>query len=90
MKLPNIRFFGSMSLLYISLGIVWAGSYVRYWKEASTLQHCVTAVVALGMMEMSTWCAASCGLELGSCRWRPCSCSPWYKRDVLTSVAAWS
>ena len=55
MMLPNIQFFAAMSLLYISLGVVWAGSYASHWKDVATLQHCATAVVALGMMEMSTW-----------------------------------
>ena len=59
MMLPNIKFFATMSLVYISLGVLWAGSYARYWKDVATLQHCATAVVALGMMEMSTWCVSA-------------------------------
>lgn len=55
MMLPHIKFFGAMSLLYIALGVAWAGLYARYWKEVFTLQHCISAVLALGMMEMSTW-----------------------------------
>ena len=55
MMLPHIKFFGGMSLLYILLGVAWAGLYARYWKEVFTLQHCISAVLALGMMEMSTW-----------------------------------
>ena len=55
MMQPHIKFFGIMSLAYILLGIVWAILYARYWTEVFTLQHCITAVVALGMMEMSTW-----------------------------------
>ena len=57
MMLPHIKFFGAMSLLYITLGVAWAGLYARHWKEVFTLQHCISAVVALSMMEMSTWCA---------------------------------
>lgn len=57
MMLPHIKFFGAMSLLYIALGVAWAGLYARYWTEVFTLQHCISAVLALGMMEMSTWCA---------------------------------
>ena len=55
MMLPHIKFFGGMSLLYLALGVAWAGLYARYWKEVFTLQHCISAVLALGMMEMSTW-----------------------------------
>lgn len=57
---PNIKFFGVMSLAYIGLGVAWAALYGRHWKEVFMLQHCITAVVALGMMEMSTWCAHLC------------------------------
>ncbi len=57
MMLPHIKFFGAMSLLYIALGVAWAGAYARFWTEVFTLQHCISAVLALGMMEMSTWCA---------------------------------
>ncbi len=59
MMLPHIKFFGAMSLLYIALGVVWAGLYARYWTEVFTLQHCISAVLALGMMEMSTWYAST-------------------------------
>ena len=55
MMLPHIKFFAAMSLLYISLGVAWAGGYARHWKEVFTLQHAISAIVALGMMEMSTW-----------------------------------
>ena len=56
--LPHIKFFAAMSLLYILLGVAWAGAYAAHWKEVFTLQHAISAIVALGMMEMSTWCAA--------------------------------
>lgn len=55
MMQPHIKFFGAMSLSYIALGVAWAALYARHWKEVITLQHCITAVVGLGMMEMSTW-----------------------------------
>lgn len=55
MMQPHIKFFGGMSLAYIALGVAWAALYAKHWKEVFTLQHCITVVVALGMMEMSTW-----------------------------------
>ncbi len=55
MMQPHIKFFGIMSLTYLMVGICWAALYAKYWKEVFALQHCITAVVALGMMEMSTW-----------------------------------
>ncbi len=55
MMQPHIKFFGIMSLTYLMLGIVWAALYAQHWKEVVGLQHFITGVVALGMMEMSTW-----------------------------------
>lgn len=55
MMYPNIKFFGFMSVSYIFLGVLWAALYGRHWKEVFMLQHCITSIVALGMMEMSTW-----------------------------------
>jgi hypothetical protein len=68
MMLPHIKFFAAMSLLYISLGVAWAGGYARHWKEVFTLQHAISAIVALGMMEMSTWCGRSAAF--GVCKAR--------------------
>ena len=56
MMLPHIKFFGTISLAYLALGMVWALAYARNWTVVFTLQHCITAVLALGMMEVSTWC----------------------------------
>ena len=55
MMLPHIKFFGVMSLTYLMVGVAWAALYAKHWKEVFALQHCITAVIALGMMEMSTW-----------------------------------
>ena len=68
MMLPHIKFFAAMSLLYITLGVAWAGAYARHWKEVFTLQHAISAIVALGMMEMSTWWVVSLLFALG----QPC------------------
>ncbi|KAK9846593.1 hypothetical protein WJX81_007332 [Elliptochloris bilobata] len=55
MMLPHTRFFGVMSLAYLALGAVWGGLYIWHWVEVFTLQHCISGVIALSMMEMSTW-----------------------------------
>lgn len=55
MMIPHTRFFGAMSLAYLALGAVWGGLYIWHWAEVFTLQHCISAVIALSMMEMSTW-----------------------------------
>ncbi|KAK9818476.1 hypothetical protein WJX74_008461 [Apatococcus lobatus] len=55
MMYPHIKFFGVMSLLYMTLSVGWMLLYARHWQDVFALQHWITAVVALGMMEMSTW-----------------------------------
>lgn len=52
---PNLKFFGIMSLLYLLLGFVWMILYGQHWREVFMLQHCITVVIGLGMVEMSTW-----------------------------------
>lgn len=67
MMIPHTRFFGAMSLAYLALGAVWGGLYIWHWAEVFTLQHCISAVIALSMMEMSTWRA------LPRARPKPCA-----------------
>lgn len=55
MMYPNIRFFGILSVLYLLFGVVWAVLYAQNWREVLMLQHFITVVIALSMMEMSTW-----------------------------------
>ena len=65
MMIPHTRFFGAMSLAYLALGAVWGGLYIWHWAEVFTLQHCISAVIVLSMMEMSTWRAPSRALQPG-------------------------
>ena len=44
-----------MSLLYLALGAAWMFAFIANWRSVMQLQYCITAVVALGMIEMSTW-----------------------------------
>jgi hypothetical protein len=46
---------GIMSLLYLALGAAWMFAFIANWRSVMQLQYCITAVVALGMIEMSTW-----------------------------------
>lgn len=55
MMTPYLNFFGAMSIAYLLLGLLWLLQYCRFWRDLLQLQHCVTAVVALGMLEMSAW-----------------------------------
>ena len=51
----NLPFFGIMSLAYLVLGAVWMFAFIANWRSVMQLQYCITVVVALGMIEMSTW-----------------------------------
>eukprot|EP00475_Leptophrys_vorax_P027983 TRINITY_DN4013_c0_g2_i1.p2 TRINITY_DN4013_c0_g2~~TRINITY_DN4013_c0_g2_i1.p2 ORF type:complete len:337 (+),score=12.61 TRINITY_DN4013_c0_g2_i1:138-1013(+) len=44
-----------MSIAYLLLGLLWLLQYSRFWRDVLQLQNCITAVVALGMVEMSAW-----------------------------------
>jgi len=48
-------FYGVMSLLYLSLGVLWFILCARYWRELLRLQNCISGVIALGMVETATW-----------------------------------
>ncbi|KAL9245967.1 hypothetical protein vseg_019557 [Gypsophila vaccaria] len=52
---PSMKFYGFMSVAYLLLGAIWAFQYVRHWNEVLQLQHCIAAVVALGLLEMFFW-----------------------------------
>ncbi|KAH7677679.1 Transmembrane protein GPR107/GPR108-like protein [Dioscorea alata] len=52
---PMMTFYGFMSLAYLMLGLIWFLKFVRYWKDILQLHYHITAVIALGMCEMSFW-----------------------------------
>lgn len=52
---PLKKFYVFMSLAYVILTIIWFTQYVRFWKDILQLQHCITAVIALGLFEMILW-----------------------------------
>ncbi|KAL2906896.1 Transmembrane protein 87A [Bienertia sinuspersici] len=52
---PSMNFYVFMSLAYLLLSSVWFFQYWRFWNEVLQLQHCITAVVALGLFEMFFW-----------------------------------
>lgn len=55
MMAPNLPFFGVMSILYVALGAVWLLVYALNWKEVVMVQHCISMVIFLGMVEMMVW-----------------------------------
>lgn len=52
---PSMNFYIFMSLAYLVLTSIWFFYYWRFWNEVLQLQHCITAVVALGLFEMTFW-----------------------------------
>ncbi|KAF2319704.1 hypothetical protein GH714_018106 [Hevea brasiliensis] len=52
---PLMRFYVLMSLAYLLLSVIWFFQYMRFWKDILQLQHCITAVIALGLFEMILW-----------------------------------
>ncbi|KMT09084.1 hypothetical protein BVRB_6g131920 [Beta vulgaris subsp. vulgaris] len=52
---PSMNFYVFMSLAYLLLSSIWCFQYWRFWNEVLQLQHCITTVVALGLLEMAFW-----------------------------------
>ncbi|KAL6179052.1 hypothetical protein ACLB2K_050568 [Fragaria x ananassa] len=54
---PLMKFYVFMALAYVLIGVIWLIQYVRFWDDILQLQHCITAVIALGLFEMILWYA---------------------------------
>ncbi|EXB97284.1 Transmembrane protein 87A [Morus notabilis] len=52
---PLMSFYVYMSLAYFLLSVIWFSQYVRFWKDILQLQHCIAAVIGLGLFEMILW-----------------------------------
>ena len=52
---PLKKFYVCMTLAYLCLSILWFLQYVRFWNDILQLQHCIAAVIALGLFEMMLW-----------------------------------
>ncbi|XP_073034416.1 LOW QUALITY PROTEIN: uncharacterized protein [Primulina eburnea] len=52
---PLMAFYVCMAITYAILSIIWFFQYVKYWKDVLVLQHCITSVVALGLLETTFW-----------------------------------
>ncbi|KAK6121298.1 hypothetical protein DH2020_044949 [Rehmannia glutinosa] len=52
---PLMKFYIFMSIAYAILCAIWVFQYVRYWNDVLLLQHCITSVIALGLLEMTFW-----------------------------------
>uniref|UniRef100_A0A2P2ISJ4 GOST seven transmembrane domain-containing protein n=1 Tax=Rhizophora mucronata TaxID=61149 RepID=A0A2P2ISJ4_RHIMU len=54
---PLMKFYVLMSIAYLVLSVIWFVQYMRFWKDILQLQHCIMAVIALGLFEMILWYA---------------------------------
>lgn len=52
---PLMNFYVFMSLAYLLLSAVWFFQYLRFRMDILPLQHCITAVILLGLLEMLFW-----------------------------------
>lgn len=52
---PLMKFYVLMSIAYAILCGIWVFQYVRHWNDVLLLQHCITSVIALGLLEMTFW-----------------------------------
>lgn len=52
---PLMRFYVYMSFAYLLLSAVWFFQYLRFKKDILQLQHCITVVIVLGLLEMVFW-----------------------------------
>eukprot|EP01025_Chloroclados_australasicus_P014318 TRINITY_DN16710_c0_g1_i2.p2 TRINITY_DN16710_c0_g1~~TRINITY_DN16710_c0_g1_i2.p2 ORF type:complete len:547 (+),score=64.31 TRINITY_DN16710_c0_g1_i2:49-1641(+) len=55
MMQPNLQLFGFLALSYVILFAIWTTLYIFNWKDIIALQHCISAAIVLGLVEMSTW-----------------------------------
>ncbi|XVE94024.1 hypothetical protein REPUB_Repub01dG0244600 [Reevesia pubescens] len=52
---PLMKFYVYMTIAYLLLSAVWFSQYMRFWKDILQLQHCIAAVIGLGLIEMILW-----------------------------------
>ncbi|CAN1324874.1 Transmembrane protein 87A [Linum perenne] len=72
---PLRKFYVLMSVAYVLLSLIWFTQYLRFWKDILQLQHCITAVIALGLFEMVLWYAEY--VNFNSLGIRPVSITTW-------------
>ncbi|XVF68103.1 hypothetical protein PTKIN_Ptkin10aG0176300 [Pterospermum kingtungense] len=52
---PLMKFYGYMIVAYLLLSAIWFSQYMKFWKDILLLQHCISAVIGLGLFEMVLW-----------------------------------
>jgi hypothetical protein len=51
---PNLPFYGTVSLVYLLIGVCWFGVSLRHWRKLLAIQNWIAGVVFLGMAESAT------------------------------------
>ncbi|PPD70711.1 hypothetical protein GOBAR_DD32407 [Gossypium barbadense] len=52
---PLMTFYVYMAIAYLLLSAIWFSQYMRFWEDILQLQHCIAAVIGLGLFEMILW-----------------------------------
>ncbi|KAK8582635.1 hypothetical protein V6N13_069407 [Hibiscus sabdariffa] len=52
---PLMKFYVYMTIAYLLLTAIWFSQYMRFRNDILLLQHCITAVIGLGLFEMILW-----------------------------------
>ncbi|KAF9185991.1 hypothetical protein BGZ51_001747 [Haplosporangium sp. Z 767] len=50
---PKLPFYGVLSLVYMTIGIVWMVLCAKHWREILMVQHFITGVIFFLMIEMA-------------------------------------
>lgn len=52
---PLMKFYVYLSIAYALLTVLWFSQYVRFRDDVLQLQHCISVVIGLGLLEMILW-----------------------------------
>ena len=55
MMAPNLELFKWMSVAYGVLGVGWFLAYAFHWRNTMMLQHFISAVILLSLVEVTAW-----------------------------------
>ncbi|KAG0045444.1 hypothetical protein BGZ83_009343 [Gryganskiella cystojenkinii] len=50
---PKLPFYGTLSLIYMAVGVAWMVLCARHWREILTVQHFISGVILFLMVEMA-------------------------------------
>ncbi|KAG0311917.1 hypothetical protein BGZ99_009828, partial [Dissophora globulifera] len=50
---PKLPFYGTLSLIYMTIGVAWLLLCAKHWREILTVQHFISGVIFFLMVEMA-------------------------------------